>query len=38
MKKEISKTRIILFIIAVISFIINLFIYPKLPAQIPIQW
>ena len=38
MKKEINKTRIILFIVAVISFIIHLFIYPKLPAQIPIQW
>lgn len=38
MKRLITKTTIILLIIAAISFIGHLFIYPSLPDQIPIQW
>ncbi|MDD3222910.1 MAG: SdpI family protein [Lachnospiraceae bacterium] len=38
MKKIFTKTALILLIIAVVSFIGHLFIYSKLPAQIPIQW
>lgn len=38
MKKLFDKTTIILLIIAALSFIGHLLIYPMLPDQIPIQW
>lgn len=38
MKKMITKTTLILFIMTVLSFIGHLFIYPRLPDIIPVQW